>query len=65
MRRLFTIVLVAVVSSSALLAAGCSSANGRPYALTGENRQLSAAERARYSDDKGRFHPEWVREPGR
>lgn len=60
MRRFISITLLSVVAGSALLATGCSSANEKPYALTGDRPRLTAQERARYTDDKGHFRPEWV-----
>ncbi len=77
LRKLFTVLALGVASSAALLAGGCSSDNsGKPYALTGDkgmygangagaNSTLTPQERARYTDQKGRFHEEWVGQPGR
>jgi hypothetical protein len=78
-RRIITVVFAGLVTAGALVVAGCSSGttgSSRPNALTGENgsygvngagtnSSLTAQERARYTDQKGRFHPEWVGQPGR
>ena len=48
--------MLTVVSAGALIAAGCASTG--PSALTGSD-QAELRERVRYTDDKGRFHPEW------
>ena len=78
-RSVITAVFAGLVSAGALIAAGCSSNTSgpnRPNALTGENvaygvngaganSPLSAQERARYTDQKGRFHAEWIGQPDR
>jgi hypothetical protein len=64
--KLSKIVALAVITSAAALT-GCTTASTHPYALTGDTTstaQLTAAQRARYSDQKMHFHPEWVGQPG-
>ena len=65
-KSIFTAAVFSVAIVSPLLAVGCSSATqSEPYALTGaSNGQYTAAQVMRYSDQKGRFHPEWVNQPG-
>ena len=66
MRRLFAVAVVGTSAGAALFAAGCASGEGdKPYGLTGEGvgdrraLQKELAERQRWTDDKGRYHPEW------
>ncbi|MGE5610913.1 MAG: hypothetical protein ACM359_16810 [Bacillota bacterium] len=49
------------ISLLALVITGCATTKSQsPYALTGEQPQITGAQEiARWSDDKGRFHPEW------
>ncbi len=69
LRKAFTVAVLALAGSTSLLATGCTSNNSseKPYGLTGNTKesQLTPQERARYTDQKGRFHPEWVGQPGR
>jgi hypothetical protein len=78
LRKLLSVTVLGLAASSALLVAGCAANTGdKPYALTGANdavygvngaganSPLTAAERARYTDQKGRFHAEWVGQAGR
>ena len=76
LNKLFTVALFGFATTAGLLAAGCAANNGeKPYALTGSpaygvngaaaSSPLTAQERARYTDQKGRFHPEWVGVAGR
>ena len=76
-RKLFTAAVLGLAGTSAIVATGCTSnPSGKPYALTGdqasygvngagEKSPLTAQERARATDQKGRFHPEWVDASGR
>jgi hypothetical protein len=75
-RKLFTVALLSIGIASPLLAVGCSSSSDTsPNALTGTQDvrpapgtpkdQLTPQQVAHYTDQKGRFHPEWVGEPGR
>ena len=71
LRKTLTVTVLGIAS---VVAAGCASNNttkaDKPYALTGNpsygvngagaNSSLTATERVRATDDKGRFHPEWV-----
>ena len=69
LRKAFTLAVLAMAGYASLLATGCTS-NEKPYGLTGNQTYgvngaastspLSAQERGRYTDQKGRFHPEWV-----
>jgi hypothetical protein len=71
-RKLFTVALLGMISAPALLAVGCASENqgDRPYGLTGTdgdrnvNTPGTFEEKQRYSDQKGRYHPEWVDQGG-
>jgi len=76
LKKLFTVAVFGFATTAGLLAAGCAANNGeKPYALTGTqaygvngaaaNSPLTAQERARYTDSKGRFHAEWVGVAGR
>jgi hypothetical protein len=77
LRKLNVLAALLVTGSAALFAAGCASdTSDKPYALTGSGASygvngagprstLTAGERARYTDQKGRFHPEWVAQAGR
>ncbi|MGE5609236.1 MAG: hypothetical protein ACM359_08275 [Bacillota bacterium] len=48
------------ISLLALTLASCATGKSEsPHALTGEQQFTSAQEIARWSDDKGHFHPEW------
>ena len=47
--------LLTVVSAGALVAAGCASG---PSGLTGSD-QAEIRERARWTDDKGHYRPDW------
>lgn len=53
-RRSFAVALLGVGVAAALSAAGCASSEGDRRAL-----QKELAERQRWTDDKGRYHPEW------
>jgi hypothetical protein len=75
LRKVHSVAVLGLASSAAFVAAGCAS-NEKPYALTGEksgygvngagsNSTLTAEERARNTDSKGHFHPEWVGQAGR
>ena len=75
LRKVLSVAVLGLASSAAFVAAGCAS-NEKPYGLTGEksvygangagpNSPLSAQERARYTDSKGHFHPDWVGQAGR
>lgn len=58
-RKLATVVVLGAISLSGLLAAGCaSSPSNAPYSLTGSSAEQQRKERLRYTDDKGRYHPE-------
>lgn len=78
LRKLLRVTVLGLAASTALVATGCAaSSSDKPYALTGDrtsaygvngagaNSTLTAQERARYTDEKGRFHPEWVAQAGR
>jgi hypothetical protein len=64
--------MLGVISAPAVFAFGCASENqgNKPYSLTGTNGDKnvntpsSFQEQVRYSDEKGRFHPEWVGQSG-
>jgi hypothetical protein len=53
--KIINFALLTVVSAGALVAAGCASG---PNGLTGSD-QAEIRERARWTDDKGRYHVEW------
>lgn len=55
-RTLKTVALSAVLLTP-IFAVGCAS-SGEPYSVTGSDR-TEMRERARWTDDKGRYHPEW------
>jgi hypothetical protein len=68
--KAFIVAMMTVAGPGSLLVTGCASSE-KPYALTGDKAvygvngaapasPLSATERARYTDQKGRFHPEWI-----
>jgi hypothetical protein len=70
--KAFIVAMMTVAGPGSLLVTGCTSAE-KPYALTGNDTKtvygvngaastspISATERARYTDQKGRFHPEWI-----
>ena len=58
LRKLFTVAVLATVSTAALVATGCASDNAKePSALTGDRTTYN--DNWRYTDDKGRYHPEW------
>jgi hypothetical protein len=71
-RKFLTVAMLGAISAPALLAVGCASESQgeRPYSLTGTNgdKNVNAPnsfdEKQRYSDQKGRFHPEWVGQGG-
>jgi hypothetical protein len=77
LRNLLTIAVFGLATSASLLAAGCATSeeSNRPNALIGSEYvrpapgtpkdQLTPQQVAQYTDQKGRFHPEWVGEPGR
>lgn len=54
-KKLFTVAVLAISASGALLVTGCSSG---AYSLTGED-QAVIRERQRWTDDKGHYRPEW------
>jgi hypothetical protein len=54
-RKLATLGLLALISTTFLTA--CAQSSAKPYALTGD---LTSAQKVRYTDDKGHFHPELV-----
>ena len=62
-RRLFTATVIITGTSAALLATGCATNGDKPYGLTGAADrpalQKELAERQRWTDDKGHYHPEW------
>ena len=61
--KLFTAAVIATGTSAALLSTGCARNGDKPYGLTGDAvrpaLQKELAERQRWTDDKGRYHPEW------
>jgi hypothetical protein len=61
LRKLTSIVAVSLVSGLTLFAAGCQS--GEPFSLTGNVDPVTQRDRARFSDDKGHYHPEWKSNP--
>jgi hypothetical protein len=61
LRKLFTVVFLAAVSLTTLVATGCASNADRPDALTGQRPTYN--DNWRYTDDKGRYHPEWRANP--
>ena len=65
-RKLISLGLLAAVAVPALLVTGCASEGGsQPYGLTGNSQQQvdqqhqEWAHRQQYTDQKGRYHPEW------
>ena len=58
LRKITHLLVVATVTAGALVAAGCTS-TGKPYGLTGNNNAPTATERARWTDTRGFYHPEW------
>jgi len=71
-RKLLTVAMVGAIFAPAMFTIGCASENQaeKPYSLTGTNGATnvntpsSFQERVRYSDDKGRYHPEWIGQGG-
>ena len=63
LKRSFTVAVLAVGTSAGLLATGCAGGGDKPYGLTGDTDrkalQSELAERQRWTEDKGRYHPEW------
>ena len=60
--KLLTVAFLASVSLTTLVAAGCASDNSsQPRALTGERTTYN--DNWRYTDDKGRYRPEWRTNP--
>ena len=63
-RKLFAVAVLGVASALALAATGCASGD-KPYGLTGGDGgdrkalQKELAERQRWTDQKGRYRPEW------
>jgi hypothetical protein len=61
LKKLLTVAALGIAVATPLLAGGCASdANQGQYGLTGTNQQMTAQDRARYTDSKGHFHPELV-----
>jgi hypothetical protein len=69
--KLLNLTVLGLVTIAGLFVTGCATTKAdKPYALTGAptygvngaaaNSSLTAAERARATDDKGRFHAELV-----
>lgn len=54
--RIISFAMLSVVSAGALIATGCAASG--PFGLTGSD-QAEVRERARWTDDKGRYHSEW------
>ena len=66
--KLLKVVLLGGVTLVPTLAAGCASqGSSEPYAVTGNTNQDELRERARWTDDKGHYRPEWragINRPG-
>jgi hypothetical protein len=61
-RKLFAAGILTIGAAATLFVAGCSSANGdKPFALTGGSSIAAdeVNERARWTDDKGHYRPDW------
>lgn len=61
LRKTIHLVALGVIGLGSLVATGCASssdAGGKPYGLT-SNATTSASDAARYTDSKGKYHPEW------
>ena len=61
-RKLFKAGILTIGAAGTLVVAGCSSPNGdKPYALTGDSSVTANEynERARWTDDKGRYRSDW------
>jgi hypothetical protein len=63
-KKLLTVAVLGMTITLPLLAGGCASTPGA-YGLTGTDRQMTAQEKARYTDQKGNFHADWIGEAGR
>lgn len=59
LRKTLHVVALAAITFGTLVAAGCASSESKPYGLTGSTNTVSAAERARWTDSRGYYHPEW------
>lgn len=63
-RKLLTFAVLGAMSLTALVAVGCSSTATEPYSLTGKSQSRVDQdhqrwlEKQRYTDQKGRYHPE-------
>lgn len=61
-RKLFAVAVLGTGSAAALVAIGCASeSDDAPHALRGDRQALQKelAERQRWTDDKGHYHPKW------
>lgn len=66
LKKLLTVTVLAIATGTPLLAGGCASDNDKgTYGLTGTDHQMTAQERARYTDQKGHYRPEWVGQENR
>jgi hypothetical protein len=66
--KIFALVLLGAASASSLVAVGCASGTGQqPYSLTGKTQEQIDQDhqewlhKQQYTDQKGRYHPEWDR----
>lgn len=57
-KKLVLMGALAMGGGATLLLGGCAS-NGQPFGLTGEVDRKEMVERARWTDDKGHYRPEW------
>ena len=65
-KKLLSVTVLGMTIALPVLAGGCTSTTDKgTYGLTGTDRQLTPQEKARYTDQKGHFHSEWVGEAGR
>ena len=64
-KSIFTAAILTVAVVSPMLAGTASAATVDSKATISAKDQLTPAQVARYTDQKGRFHAEWVGQAGR
>ncbi len=59
LRRIAITAAISIISLAGVFSVGCTSTStSEPYSLTGNSANRERKERLRYTDDKGRYHPE-------
>jgi hypothetical protein len=67
LHKFFTIAMLGIISSTALIASGCASDNSgadKSYGLTGASASNDNASNPRYYDSKGHYRSDWVSQNG-